>query len=392
MGVDRIHHVLITVDTVGGVWHYGVELAAGLSRRGVRVSLATVGARLSPAQRAEATRLQSLHRIRGFGAVTLHESDWRLEWMEGAADEVCRAGDWLMALEARLRPDVVHLNQFAFGAWPFSAPTLLVAHSCVMSWWRAVHRESAPPEWDTYRDIVRRGLEGAALIGAPTRAMLKVLAREHGVSRQGLVLPNGRSATDFRAGNKQPIVLSAGRLWDRAKNLSALERVASRLPWQVRVAGASAEPGRESADAEAKRASDAVQRLGDLPSPALAAEFAQASIYALPARYEPFGLSVLEAGLSGCALVLGDLASLREVWGDAAFYVPPDDTEALHAALMRLIDDPALRERMARRASVRARRFTPARMVDAYLGAYAQLHAPKPIAAQELLEASSCDS
>ncbi len=32
----------------------------------------------------------------------------------------------------------------------------------------------------------------------------------------------------------------------------------------------------------------------------------------LPARYEPFGLSVLEAALSGCALVLGDIPSLRE--------------------------------------------------------------------------------
>ena len=32
-----------------------------------------------------------------------------------------------------------------------------------------------------------------------------------------------------------------------------------------------------------------------------------ASIYALPARYEPFGLSILEAALSGCALVLGDI-------------------------------------------------------------------------------------
>ena len=67
---------------------------------------------------------------------------------------------------------------------------------------------------------------------------------------------------------------------------------------------------------------------------ALARKMAEASIYALPARYEPFGLSALEAALSGCALVLGDIPSLREIWGPAAIYVPADDkVGALRAAL-----------------------------------------------------------
>jgi glycogen synthase len=56
--------------------------------------------------------------------------------------------------------------------------------------------------------------------------------------------------------------------------------------------------------------------------------YARASIYALPARYEPFGLSALEAALSGCALILGDIPSLREVWLEAAPYVSPDDESA----------------------------------------------------------------
>ena len=55
--------------------------------------------------------------------------------------------------------------------------------------------------------------------------------------------------------------------------------------------------------------------------------FAHASIYALPARYEPFGLSSWKQP-RGCALVLGDIASLREIC-DAALFIPPDDTERL---------------------------------------------------------------
>ena len=60
-----------------------------------------------------------------------------------------------------------------------------------------------------------------------------------------------------------------------------------------------------------------------------------AAIYALPARYEPFRLEVLEAAAPGCALVLGDIASLRELWDGAALFVAPDDDRALRARAER---------------------------------------------------------
>jgi glycosyltransferase involved in cell wall biosynthesis len=105
----------------------------------------------------------------------------------------------------------------------------------------------------------------------------------------------------------------------------------------------------------------------------MAREMAEASIYALPARYEPFGLSVLEAALSGCALVLGDIPSLREIWGPAALYVPPDDHAALRTALRRLIDDPAERTGLGAAARSRGLHFSTPRMTEAYLAAYAML-------------------
>ncbi|HEY0779002.1 MAG TPA: glycosyltransferase, partial [Gemmatirosa sp.] len=97
----------------------------------------------------------------------------------------------------------------------------------------------------------------------------------------------------------------------------------------------------------------------------------RAAVYALPARYEPFGLSALEAGLAGCALVLGDIPSLREVWGDAATYVAPDDAAALADALRTLAADDAHRTALGIRARTRALTYTPARMADGYLAAYA---------------------
>lgn len=86
------------------------------------------------------------------------------------------------------------------------------------------------------------------------------------------------------------------------------------------------------------------------------------------ARYEPFGLSVLEAAQAGCALVLGDIPSLRENWDGAALFAAPDDDDALRDALRRLIEDDALRARFGARARRRAMFMTAARMADEYLG------------------------
>jgi glycosyltransferase involved in cell wall biosynthesis len=113
--------------------------------------------------------------------------------------------------------------------------------------------------------------------------------------------------------------------------------------------------------------------LGPLPAARVAERLSKAAIYALPARYEPFGLSVLEAAMSGCALVLGDIASLRELWDDAALFVSPDDADALAAALDRLIRDEDLRGDLAIRAVRRARNYTSAHMASDYLDAYHDL-------------------
>lgn len=348
---ERRPSVLMTADTVGGVWTCAVELARALGPLGMDVHLASMGAPVRPHQRELVAVLPH---------VTLHQSRFALEWMPDPWREVDQAGEWLLALERELQPELVHLNQLAFGALPFRAPTLLVAHSCVLSWWRAVHRARAPAEWDGYRRRTAAGLRGADRVAAPTAAMLSALRAEHEVDVDGTVLPNGRDPALFRVAAKQPFVFSAGRFWDEAKNLAALQAVAPRLPWPVCVAGSCRHPGgRETWPT-------GVQSLGELSAPAVAAQMAGASIYALPARYEPFGLSALEAGLSGCALVLGDIPSLREVWGPAALYVPPDDTGALERTLLQLIARPDERGRLAHAARRRALQFQPAAMAAAW--------------------------
>jgi glycosyltransferase involved in cell wall biosynthesis len=353
--------VLMTVDAVGGVWAYAVDLAAALVARSVAVTFAVMGPPPSTAQRAEARH----------AGVDVEVLPCRLEWMEDPWDDVDRAGEWLLEMERAWRPDIVHVNGFAHASLPWRAPAVLVGHSCVCSWWRAVHGTSAPKEWDEYRRRVSRGLRDAAMVIVPSRGMGAALRQEYGAIPALRVVANARSLrARCDVGEKEPFVFSAGRMWDEAKNIVALCEAAPGLGWPVYVAGDAAFDGSRG------RSFPGVHLLGRLESADVAAWLSRASIYALPARYEPFGLSVLEAAIAGCALVLGDIPTLRENWEGAAVFVPPGDSAALAATIQRLIAGEPERTRWAELAAERARGFSVDRMAGQCLAAYGEVLLP----------------
>ena len=353
-----VKKILMTTDTLGGVWQYSLELVEALSAHDVGVSLATMGAPLSRRQRAAVVSLPN---------VTVHESSYKLEWMDEPWADLRMAGKWLLGLETLLRPNVVHLNSYVHAALRWKAPKLVVAHSCVYSWFAAVRHQKPPMHWHRYRKLVSEGLRRADAVTAPTGAMLSAVMKHYGPLPVGKKIYNARKPQDYNPEKKESFVLTAGRLWDEAKNISALERIAPRLKWPVYAAGDAAHPNGGTA------AFNSLCVLGMLDDKELARWMSRSSLYALPARYEPFGLSALEAALSGCALVLGDIPSLREIWDDAALFVPPDDDSALEAALNELIADNPLRTRLAQKARKRALQFSPQRMAEEYLFLYQHL-------------------
>jgi glycogen(starch) synthase len=354
-------NVLMTADAVGGVFAYAVELAGALAQRGASVALAAMGGFLDAGQWEAAREVPGLE---------VFESAGKLEWMEEPWEDVRRDGAWLLDLAENLRPDVVHLNDYAHGALPFAAPKVVVAHSCALSWFEAVRREPLPPALDRYRHEVSRGLAAADLVVAPTRSMLDGLERHYGALPAARVIPNGRSAVRFPPGEKEGIVLCAGRLWDAAKTASLLDAVAAELPWPVLLAGEEEHPDPAH---RGRREPRRARSLGHLDALALSRFYARSAIYALPARYEPSGLSVLEAALAGCALVLGDIPSLRETWEGAALFVDPDAPEMLRSLLAGLIEREDLRTQLSALARERALHLTPERMADSYFEAYQEL-------------------
>lgn len=356
--------VLIGTDTVGGVLTYTAQLAAALEAQGDEVVVATMGPRLRREQRRLLPR-------------RVHESGYRLEWMEDPWDDVAAAGRWLLALEEAERPELVHLCSYSHGAVGFRAPKLVVAHSCVLAWWRAVHGTEAPPGWSRYREETAAGLAAADTVIAPTQAVLRELQRDHhlppgrtAIIHNGTPMPSTGRKRPYTDRNrpvsgeeKEALILGSGRFWDPAKNLAALDAAAAELQWPVLVAGdlQGGEPPRHATS------------VGVLSPARLAKLRRRASIYAAPALYEPFGLGILEAAADRCALVLGDIPSLRELWSDAAIFVDPRDPEALREALAGLAGDRWLRSSLADRAQRRAASYSIERAAHAYHRLYESL-------------------
>jgi glycogen(starch) synthase len=400
-----IQSILMTADTVGGVWTYALEISEALGEYNIHITLATMGAPVTPQQQETAAKIKNLDIIEGKN----EQGDlFKLEWMESPWKDVQKAGEWLLDLEAKLKPDLVHLNGYTHGALPWKSPVLMVGHSCVLSWWEAVKGESAPGEWSHYREEVKRGLQAANQVIAPTQAMLDALEKHYGRLQHKMVIPNGCRVEAFDPnfpssqggikGGSPEFIFTAGRVWDEAKNIVTLIAIAPSLLYPVYIAGDNKEPqkelettpklwddppltpltkgGRSAKVPLAPLIKGDLEKshcLGRLSKEEMQEWYAKAAIYALPAKYEPFGLSVLEAALSGCALVLGDIPSLRENWESVAIFVQPDDHEGLKNAINDLCENPEKCKDLARKSRNRALEFTSQRMAEGYLDAYRSL-------------------
>ena len=355
-GAAPRQRVLMTADTSSHVWQYALELSRALIADGHEVALATTGGMPDTGQRLEAEAIEELE---------LHPSAYKPSTLDHCVERRA-AGRWLLDLAATVRPSVLHLNGFDFADLPWKTPVLLAAHTCVQSWWRAVHGTPPPESWRWCRHRIAAALRTADFVVTPTRAILHGLQRHHGPLRAARVIPNGRDRVSGSVSAKGAYVYSSGYPGDRGENLAVLAAAAARVSWPVCVATRGERPG------DAADSLEGVRMLEHRSCRDAATWLARAPVYALPALHAPAGMSVLDAALARCALVLGDIEGLRETWDGAAVFVDPGDGEALAHALQQLIDDETTRERRAEQACMRARQFSASAMASAYAAAYAE--------------------
>jgi glycosyltransferase involved in cell wall biosynthesis len=356
----------MTTDAVGGVWQYSLDLAQGLQSFGVEVLLAVVGPAPDPGQAGAAHR----------AGLRLIETGLPLDWTARNAAELGAAGWAIARLALDAQPDLVHLNSPALAASAFyPAPVVAVCHSCVATWWEANRTGPLPPDFAWMADLVGRGCRAAHALTAPSFAFAEATRRAYGLPDAPYVVPNGRRpAETVAAAEPAPFVFTAGRLWDDGKNVAVLDRAAARLPLPVLAAGPCEGPN------GARIVLQNIRPLGALDDRCISEQLGARPIFVSIARYEPFGLAVLEAAQAGCALVLSDIPTFRELWGGAALFVPANDDRALVSHVERLANEPDTRKRLGRAAAERSQSYSVEAMSLRMLGVYRSVLAPSVFA------------
>ncbi len=122
--------------------------------------------------------------------------------------------------------------------------------------------------------------------------------------------------------------------------LEAAAKLRTERDIEVIIVGKASEGGAAAKTIERLGLEDTVRFMTGLPEKELVEVFGSANVGVVPSLYEGFSLPAIELMSCATPLVATTAGALPEVVGDAALSVPPGDTEALAAALKRVIDDP----------------------------------------------------
>lgn len=356
--------IMMTVDAVGGVWRYALDLAGGLSREGVTTLLVGLGPEPDDLQRREAEAVSGL---------ALRWTKLPLDWLANGPAEIAHVPSRLADIAYGSGVDLVHLNlPTQFGDGVFRQPLVVASHSCLATWWSAVHpNEAFPAEWCWNAALTGEGLRAADAVLAPSASHAARLLEAYGPLPRLHVVHNS-SQPEFPETLKQDVVLAAGRWWDPAKNFRVLDEAAANCIWPVVAAGPLQGP--DGTRCQPRH----VEAPGSLGRDALHARLGEAAIFASTALYEPFGLAALEAARAACALLLSDIPTFRELWDGAAVFVDPGDPQAVAEGLAALIADPERRQALAAAARERSQRYSTAAQVRSVLGIYSGAMASAP--------------
>ena len=102
---------------------------------------------------------------------------------------------------------------------------------------------------------------------------------------------------------------------------------------------------------------DDVVFAGSVGESVLPSLYRGATVLAYPSLYEGFGLPILEAMASGVPVITSDRSSMKEVAGEAAVLIDPENVQDLASALKRVLSDGGLRQDLRRRGLARSREF-----------------------------------
>lgn len=350
--------VLMTVDAIGGVWRYAMDLAAALKSNNIEVVFAGLGPFPTDDKVAEAGRAGKLVWL-----------DAPLDWTVENEEAVAEVPGLIADLARREQADLLHLNLPSQAAgMETNLPIAVVCHSCVVTWFAAVRGREVPKDWQWQHRLNQKGFACADAVIAPSSSHARAMEAAYGTIGNLQVVYNA-SALEASDEPKQEFVLAAGRWWDDGKNGAVLDKAAAMTRWTVAAAGATTGP-----NGQTMRFRHADHR-GELSHERMSALTRRAAIVASPSLYEPFGLAALEAARAGAALVLSDIPTYREIWDGAALFAEPHRSDAFADAFKTLADDPQLRAAFGRKARARSAAFSVEAQAEAMCAIYSGMRA-----------------
>jgi glycosyltransferase involved in cell wall biosynthesis len=344
----------MTVDAVGGVWRYAMDLASALHQRGTGVVFACLGPAPSAAQRSEAEAIGRFFHL-----------DAPLDWTAQDETDLAAVPGLIAGLAARTGVDLIHLNLPSQAAsLRTDLPVVVVSHSCVVTWFRAVRGTGVPSGWEWQQRLNQHGFDAADMVVAPSRSHAGLLTECYREVRNVHVVYNSVRPLPGSPVHL-PFIIAAGRWWDEGKNARTLDQAALGSHWPIHMAGNQRGPNGQFQPIES-----AIVH-GELAGSELRQLMASASIFVSPSIYEPFGLAPLEAASSGLPLVLSDIPTYRELWDGAALFANPTNPNDFQGLLNHLSSDEELRADLGAKALTRAKTFTAERQLDAMLTVHA---------------------